>query len=396
MDSAGKTPSSACPQTASELIPKENLKAPRNPTGGISSFPVHTISLWPEFTERTGLGKIERSNQAYPNVKRFIMSFAGLFFPEGKALSSKGLFMALTRVKAIIILFSIWILATILPTVHFAPGNWTLLQLERIQDASPGMQVLLEIIGICLIVSMAILGILVVISIWKRRRKKQEDDYFIYRENPPVTWPVYVVIVLLFAGLGGIIWLSLRHADIFEDLMGPQRSVETPRVEGQHPPAPKSSTPETRRPEIHTVSSPKWRVPLILALLILLGLSLRYIFQGKPQTEVPGLKQVVQVVSNATKDLEMGTEPSDIVLRCYRDMCKILGRKVTMSRDLTAREFTKLLLQTGIREHEVTRLTDIFERVRYGHHITDPDEQAEALAMLKIIEEKYGRSSNET
>jgi hypothetical protein len=258
------------------------------------------------------------------------------------------------------------------------------------------MQVLLEIIGICLIVSMAILGILIVISIWRRRRKKQEDDYFIYRENPPVTWSVYVVIVLLFAGLGGIIWLSWRHADVFEDLIGPQRSFETPRVESHHPPAPKSSTSETRRPETHTVSSPKWRVPLILALLILLGLSLRYIFQVKPHTEGPGLKQVVQVVSNATKELERGEDLSDIVLRCYRDMCKILGRKVTMSRDLTAREFTKLLLQAGIREQEVTRLTDLFERVRYGHHITDPDEQAEALALFKIIEEKYGRSSNET
>jgi NADH:ubiquinone oxidoreductase subunit 5 (subunit L)/multisubunit Na+/H+ antiporter MnhA subunit len=305
--------------------------------------------------------------------------------------------MALTRFKVIIILFSIWILAIVLPTVRFAPGNWSLLHLERIQEqASPGMQVLIEIIGICLIVNMAILGIFIVISIWRRRRKKQEDDYFIYRENPPVTWPVYVVIVLLFVGLGSLIWLSWRHADVFEDLMGPRRSVETPRVEDQHPPAPKSSAPETRRPEIHTVSSPKWRVPLILALLFLLGLSLRYILQSKLQTEGPGLKQVVQVVSNATKDLGTGTELSDIVLRCYRDMCKILGRKVAMSRDLTAREFTKLLLQTGIREQEVTRLTDLFERVRYGHHITDSNEQAEALVLFKIIEEKYGRSSNET
>ena len=304
--------------------------------------------------------------------------------------------MTLTRFKIIIILFSIWILAIFLPTVRFAPGNWSLLQLERIQEhASPGMQILLEIIGICLIVSMAILGILVVISIW-RRRKKKEDDYFIYRENPPVTWPVYIVIFLLFVGLSGLIWLSWRHADVFEDLIGPQRSFETPRVESHHPPAPKSSTPETRRPEIHTVSSPKWRVPLILALLFLLGLSLRYILQSKLQTEGPGLKQVMQVVSNATKDLGTGTELSDIVLRCYRDMCKILGRKVAMSRDLTAREFTKLLLQTGIREQEVTRLTDLFERVRYGHHITDSNEQAEALVLFKIIEEKYGRSSNET
>ena len=63
---------------------------------------------------------------------------------------------------------------------------------------------------------------------------------------------------------------------------------------------------------------------------------------------------------------------------------------------MTAREFTRLLLKSGIDEQEVARLTDLFERVRYGRHITDPDEQAEALGLLKSIEAKYGRTLNET
>jgi hypothetical protein len=66
-----------------------------------------------------------------------------------------------------------------------------------------------------------------------------------------------------------------------------------------------------------------------------------------------------------------------------------------MSKDLTAREFAKLLHQMGIRGQEVSRLTDLFERVRYGHHVTDPEEQVEAIALFNIIEEKYGRSSHE-
>ncbi|MGQ9648253.1 MAG: DUF4129 domain-containing protein [Thermodesulfobacteriota bacterium] len=271
--------------------------------------------------------------------------------------------------------------------------------MEKIQEhVSPGTQVLLEIIGICLIVSMAILGVLLiplVVSIWRRVRRKEEDVFFIYRENPPVTWRVYAVIVLLFAGFGGLIWLTWRHADIFENLMGPQRSPETAQVQGQHPPAPKITIPETKRPEIHTAPSPRWRVPLIFVVLIVLGVILWQIFRVKPSKE--GLaSQVIQIVANAVKELEKGGEPSDIVLRCYRDMCKILGRKVTMSRDLTAREFTRLLLQTGVQEQEVARLTDLFERVRYGRHVTGPGEQAEAIALLKTIEEKYARSSNET
>jgi NADH:ubiquinone oxidoreductase subunit 5 (subunit L)/multisubunit Na+/H+ antiporter MnhA subunit len=269
--------------------------------------------------------------------------------------------------------------------------------MESIQEhGSPGMQVFVEIIGICLIFSMAFLGILIAVSVWRRRRKKQEDDYFIYKENPPITWAVYVVIVLLFVGLGGIIWLSWRHADIFENLLEPQRPIETEQVQGQPPAAHKPSTSETTRPEVHTVSSPKWRGPLILALLVLLGLSIRYIFKSKPLQEGLEPPQVVQIVANAVKELERGGELSDIVLRCYRDMCKILGRKVTMTRDLTAREFTQLLLQTGIDEEGVTRLTDLFERVRYGRYHTGPNEQAEALTLLKTIEERHGRSSNET
>ena len=313
--------------------------------------------------------------------------------------------MTVRRIEVLVILLSVWILASVLPTLRFAPGNWTLLHMERIQEhVSPETQVLLEIIGICLIVSIAILGVLLIVSIgvpifvsiWRRVRKKQGDDFFIYRENPPVTWRVYAVIVLLFAGFGGLIWLTWRHADIFENLMGSQRSAETAQVQGQHPPAPKITTPETKRPEIHTASSPRWRVPLIFVLLIVLGVILWQIFRVKPLREGLEAPQVIQIVANAVKELEKGGEPSDIVLRCYRDMCKILGQKVTMRRDLTAREITRALLQAGVQEKEVTRLTDLFERVRYGRHITGSGEQAEAVSLLKTIEEKYARSLNET
>jgi hypothetical protein len=297
----------------------------------------------------------------------------------------------------IIIFLSAWIVAIVLPSVSFAPGNWNLVQFERIHEhVSPGMQVLLEITGICLIAGMATLGSLIAVSVWRRRRKKQEDDYAIYRENPHVTWSVYTVIILLLVGLGSLIWLSWRHAAVFENLMGPQRSVETLQDQGQPLSAQKSPASETRRPEFRTFSFPEWRVPLILSLLALLGLSIRYILKRKPLEEERETPQVVQIVANAVNELERSGELYDIVLRCYRDMCKILGRKVTMTRDLTAREFTKLLLQTGIDEEGVTRLTDLFERVRYGRYDTSPNEQAEALALLKTIEEKYGRSSNDT
>jgi hypothetical protein len=299
--------------------------------------------------------------------------------------------MTLRRIELIVIFFSVWILASTLPNLRFAPGGRFFFHAERVQArVSPGMQIFFQIIGICLIASLVILGILLVVSIWKKRRKKHEDDSFIVRENPPLTWHVYVAITLLFIGFGSLIWLSWRHANVFEGLVEGQRSVETPVVQGQHPASPKAPIPSTKGDEIHTVSSLKWRVPLIVVLLILSGLILRRLFTRKPLKERKEALPIIQVVANAVRESEEGREPADIVLRCYRDMCKILGRKVAMSMDLTAREFETLLLQAGVQEKEVTGLTDLFEQVRYGRHLTGPGEQAEALALLKTLEQKYG------
>lgn len=174
----------------------------------------------------------------------------------------------------LMILPSIWILMSALPTLRFAPKNWILLQFER--NVSRGMQVFIEITGICLITGMAILGILIAVYVWRRRRKKNEDDYAIYRESPLVIWSVYIVIILFLVGVGSLIWLSWQHAAVFENLVGLQRSVKTSQDQGQHLSTQKSNVSETRRPEIHTLSFPKWRVPLILSLLALLGLGIIY------------------------------------------------------------------------------------------------------------------------
>jgi NADH:ubiquinone oxidoreductase subunit 5 (subunit L)/multisubunit Na+/H+ antiporter MnhA subunit len=284
------------------------------------------------------------------------------------------------RIELLMILPSIWILMSALPTLRFAPKNWILLQFERIHEhVSRGMQVFIEITGICLITGMAILGILIAVYVWRRRRKKNEDDYAIYRESPLVIWSVYIVIILFFVGVGSLIWLSWQHAAVFENLVGLQRSVKTSQGQGQHLSTQKSNVSETRRPEIHTLSFPKWRVPLILSLLALLGLSIRYILRRRSLEEERETPQVGQIVANAMKELGKDGELFDTLLCCYRDMSKIIGRKLTMTRDLIVQEFTKLLLPTGIHEEGVTRLTDLFEQVPYGRYDTSPNEQLRPL-----------------
>jgi hypothetical protein len=62
---------------------------------------------------------------------------------------------------------------------------------------------------------------------------------------------------------------------------------------------------------------------------------------------------------------------------------------------MTAREFAQRLQQKGVNEQEVTKLTILFEQVRYGRYATGLKERKEAIEALKAIEEQYGRSQNE-
>lgn len=307
--------------------------------------------------------------------------------------------MILRRVELVLILFALWILAIVLPTVHFAPGNWALLRLDRMGgQVSPETEVFLHITGIILLLGVVMTGVLTIVSIWRgRRRKKEEEENFIYRENPPLPWSVYATLIFFLVGFGGLIWLASQHTDPLEHFIGPRRTTEIRGARSEHSAVSKPTESETERSEVVKGPSPRWIPFLIGGVAIVVGLLLWQIFRIKrSQGGLTFRHQVIQAVSDAIKELEGEGEVSDVVLRCYRDMCKILGRKVVMSRDLTAREFTRLLLQAGVREREVTGLTDLFERVRYGRGLSGPTEAAEALAFLKSIEEKYARSENET
>jgi hypothetical protein len=116
---------------------------------------------------------------------------------------------------------------------------------------------------------------------------------------------------------------------------------------------------------------------------------------GRAPKDKPEAIDLGGIVAPAVMDLEKGGELSDVVLRCYRDMCAILGRKVALRKEMTAREFAQGLQQAGVGEKEVLRLTNLFERVRYGRHKANPDERVEAITLLQAIESQYGKGADE-
>jgi len=301
--------------------------------------------------------------------------------------------MTLRRVQLIVILLSIWMLAIVLPSLQFAPGNWDAIKhaFMKKPPSSGSHGLLLEFLAISLAATVVLAG-LVILFLWRSRRKKKDDEVFVYHENPHATWAVYAVIALLFLGMGGLVWFAWHYSSISETWVVPERRIQAP--EKAEPPIPSPSPSEI--PAVHEPTVLRWLGYLLVAgLLILLALGAWRILKGryKPgETELPG---VSQIAARAAADLERGAELSDIVLRCYREMCEILSRKVRPSGEMTAREFAQQLRQEGVHEQEVTKLTSLFEHVRYGRYATGPEERKEAIEALKAIEEQYGRSQNE-
>ncbi|MCK7482212.1 MAG: DUF4129 domain-containing protein [Candidatus Moduliflexus flocculans] len=44
----------------------------------------------------------------------------------------------------------------------------------------------------------------------------------------------------------------------------------------------------------------------------------------------------------------------------------------------------------GAPEREVSRLTELFEEVRYGRHVAGPEERNESIRLLQAVERQQG------
>ena len=59
---------------------------------------------------------------------------------------------------------------------------------------------------------------------------------------------------------------------------------------------------------------------------------------------------------------------------------------------MTPREFERYLLEMGLQDEHIRRLTRLFESVRYGTNAATPQDEREAVACLSAIVEAYGQS----
>lgn len=147
--------------------------------------------------------------------------------------------------------------------------------------------------------------------------------------------------------------------------------------------------------QLEEVRAPRWAVfPFLLAglaALALLGWWVKRSLGSKREAE-GALEELASLAGAAAGELRAGRSLRDVVLRCYREMSRLLSEreKVPFTQAMTAREFEARLYAIGVRHEHIARLSRLFESVRYGGRTSGPKEVAEAIACLQAIEAAYG------
>jgi hypothetical protein len=129
-------------------------------------------------------------------------------------------------------------------------------------------------------------------------------------------------------------------------------------------------------------------VPLLAAWLVW-----SYFRSKKTVPPADSLAELTRSAKTALDDLEAGRDLHNTVLRCYRDMSQALAqrRQLHRARGMTPREFEQHLAASGLRTEHIHRLTELFERVRYGKKSLGRREELDALDCLSAIVKTYGR-----
>ena len=99
------------------------------------------------------------------------------------------------------------------------------------------------------------------------------------------------------------------------------------------------------------------------------------------------LDEIARIARSSLDDLSAGRDSSDVIINCYLRMSDVVSNKRHLHRAdaVTPREFALRLEQAGLPGDAVTRLTHLFEAVRYGDRKSGPKDVNEAVSCLTTI-----------
>jgi len=108
----------------------------------------------------------------------------------------------------------------------------------------------------------------------------------------------------------------------------------------------------------------------------------RYLFNTKKP-----LEEIARIARSSLNDLSSGRDSSDVIINCYLRMSDVVSERRHLYRAvaMTPHEFALRLEQAGLPGDAVTRLTRLFEGVRYGDRKSGLKDVSEAVSCLTTI-----------
>jgi hypothetical protein len=107
----------------------------------------------------------------------------------------------------------------------------------------------------------------------------------------------------------------------------------------------------------------------------------------RPSFTPSPLPELAEEARQALFDLRSGLDLRNTIIRCYQEMSETLQQYRGLRRNtaMTPQEFARALAPTNLPQADIWRITNLFERVRYGQHAPAPEEEQEAIACLTAI-----------
>lgn len=132
-------------------------------------------------------------------------------------------------------------------------------------------------------------------------------------------------------------------------------------------------------------------IGVTLALLILTWAAYRFWSRFRAR-QISPLETIARVARTSLDDLAAGHDWGDVIVESYVRMSEAVSTRRGLARTeaMTPREFAARLERAGLPANAVSRLTRLFESVRYGAHQSSQADVNEAVACLNSILQACG------
>ncbi|MEW6086407.1 MAG: DUF4129 domain-containing protein [Chloroflexota bacterium] len=133
-----------------------------------------------------------------------------------------------------------------------------------------------------------------------------------------------------------------------------------------------------------------WAAYAVSFLLILAALLITwrtYRFFNDAHEEKESLEKIARVARSSIRELTSGRDSTDAIMNCYFRMSDAVADSRNLHRrdSMTPAEFATRLERAGLPGEAVSRLTRLFEAVRYGGQRSAQKDVNEAVACLNVI-----------